>query len=92
MRRRLSPEVRRAQILDAALAVFAERGYAAARMEDIGQRCELSKSGLYAHFTGKEEVFAALLTRAGGAGPGPPASSPATERRATGGLASGAAL
>lgn len=63
MRRRLSPEVRRAQILDAALAVFAERGYAAARMEDIGQRCELSKSGLYAHFTGKEEVFAALLAR-----------------------------
>jgi AcrR family transcriptional regulator len=63
MRLRLPPEVRSAQILDAALAVFAERGYAAARMEDIAQHCGLSKSGLYAHFAGKEQVFAALLAR-----------------------------
>ena len=51
------------QILDAALVEFSERGFAAARMDDIARRCGLSKGGLYAHFAGKEEVFEALLTR-----------------------------
>mgnify|MGYP000511767267 CR=1 FL=1 len=41
-RRRLTPQVRMAQILDAALAEFSERGYAATTMDDIARR-----SGLY---------------------------------------------
>ena len=44
-RRRLAPQVRIAQILDAALVEFSERGFAAATMDDIGRRCGLSKGG-----------------------------------------------
>lgn len=51
------------QILDAALVEFSERGFNAARMDDIASRCGLSKGGLYAHFQGKEEIFKALLAR-----------------------------
>ena len=63
-RLRLPPAVRSQQILDAALVVFAERGYAAARIDDIALRAGLSKGGLYAHFSSKDEVFEALLARA----------------------------
>ena len=63
MRKRLSPEVRVPQILDAALVEFSERGFVAARMDDIAGRSGLSKGGLYAHFQSKEEIFKALLGR-----------------------------
>ncbi|HEY9025875.1 MAG TPA: helix-turn-helix domain-containing protein [Burkholderiaceae bacterium] len=63
-RLRLPPEVRSSQILDAALALFSEHGFAAARMDDIARRCGLSKGGLYAHFASKDEVFEALIARA----------------------------
>ncbi|MHA7598924.1 TetR/AcrR family transcriptional regulator [Alicycliphilus sp. T452] len=62
-RRRLAPQVRIAQILDAALVEFSERGFAATTMDDIGRRCGLSKGGLYAHFASKDEIFEALLHR-----------------------------
>lgn len=62
-RQRLAPEVRVPQILDAALVEFSERGFNAARMDDIASRCGLSKGGLYAHFQSKEQVFKALLAR-----------------------------
>ena len=51
------------QILDAALVEFAERGFTAARMDDIAARCGLSKGGLYAHFQSKDGIFEALLAR-----------------------------
>jgi len=63
-RLRLPPQVRVQQILDGALEVFNDKGYAAARMDDIASRCGLSKGGLYAHFDSKEQVFAALLASA----------------------------
>lgn len=63
MRLRLSPDVRIPQILDAALVEFAERGFAATRMDDIARRSGLSKGGLYAHFGSKDAVFEALLQR-----------------------------
>ena len=62
-RRRLAPQVRIAQILDAALAELSERGFAATTMDDIGRRCGLSKGGLYAHFASKDLIFEALLHR-----------------------------
>lgn len=62
-RQRLAPEVRVLQILDAAMVEFSERGFNAARMDDIASRCGLSKGGLYAHFSSKEQIFKALLTR-----------------------------
>jgi AcrR family transcriptional regulator len=60
---RLPPDLRIAQVLDAALVEFSARGFAATRMDDIARRCELSKGGLYAHFRNKEELFEALLSR-----------------------------
>lgn len=60
-RQRLKPEVRMAQILDAALEAFSQAGYAATRMDDIAQRAGLSKGGLYAHFESKEAIFEALV-------------------------------
>src|SRR4051812_45782018 len=51
------PEERPKQILDAAFAVFAERGLAAARLEDIARRAGLSKGTIYLYFPNKEELF-----------------------------------
>lgn len=71
-RRRLPATVRATQILDAALRVFAEKGIAASRIDDIAAVAGLSKGGIYAHFKSKEEIFEALLTRA----TSPPAAEP----------------
>ena len=51
------PEERPQQILDAALAVFAERGLAAARLDDIAKLAGLSKGTIYLYFPNKEELF-----------------------------------
>jgi AcrR family transcriptional regulator len=51
------PEERPRQILDAAFAVFAERGLAAARLDDIARRAGLSKGTIYLYFANKEELF-----------------------------------
>lgn len=51
------PEERPKQILDAALTVFAERGLAAARLDDIAKRAGLSKGTIYLYFPNKEELF-----------------------------------
>ena len=51
------PEERPKQILDAALAVFAERGLAAARLDDVAKLAGLSKGTIYLYFPNKEELF-----------------------------------
>jgi AcrR family transcriptional regulator len=56
-------EVRRAQILEAALECFATRGYHMATMDDLARASGLSKGSLYWHFSSKEEVFLALFDR-----------------------------
>jgi AcrR family transcriptional regulator len=55
------PEERPKQILDAALAVFAERGLAAARLDDIAKRAGLSKGTIYLYFPNKEELFREVI-------------------------------
>jgi len=55
------PEVRRAQILEAALHCFGEKGLHAARMDEIARRSGLSKGAIYFHFASKEEIFLALF-------------------------------
>ena len=61
MTRHLSEIERKAQILRAARAIFIERGYLAARVEDIASRAGLSKGAVYFYFTSKREVFDALV-------------------------------
>ncbi|MDD3352833.1 TetR/AcrR family transcriptional regulator [Zoogloea sp.] len=60
-RKRLTPDTRIPLILDAALTEFSNQGYSATRVDDIATRAGLSKSGFYAHFSGKDQVFEALL-------------------------------
>jgi TetR/AcrR family transcriptional regulator, mexJK operon transcriptional repressor len=54
-----SPKVQ--QILAAARAVFMAEGYGAASMDAIAREANVSKATLYAHFSGKEELFAAVI-------------------------------
>lgn len=56
-------EARAPEILDAALACFSERGFAATRMEDIARRAGISKGTIYLYFDSKESVFKALAQR-----------------------------
>lgn len=60
-RRRLKPEQRRAQILEAARRLFVEGGYEGTRVEDILGELSLSKGGFYHHFASKDEVLEALV-------------------------------
>lgn len=62
-RTRAPREVRRVQILDAALRCFSDSGYHAASMDDLVRASGLSKGSLYWHFESKEEVFLALFDR-----------------------------
>jgi AcrR family transcriptional regulator len=51
----------RQRILDVALELFAERGYAGTSVADITKRLGISKAALYHHFTAKGEILEALL-------------------------------
>jgi len=54
-------EARPEEILAAALASFAERGFAATRLEDVAARAGISKGTLYLYFGGKEKLFEAVV-------------------------------
>ena len=63
-RRRRRKEARPEEILSAALESFAERGFAATRIEDVAARAGISKGTLYLYFDGKEELFKAVVRQA----------------------------
>lgn len=52
---------RRAQILDAAAGLIAERGLAGVRLEDLGKAVGISGPAVYRHFANKEAVLEELL-------------------------------
>src|SRR3990170_738491 len=54
-------EDRPREICTAALEVFAEKGFAAARLEEIARRAGVSKGTLYLYFKDKEELFRAVV-------------------------------
>lgn len=58
---RLTTEVRRQQILDAALIEFTALGFTAASISKIASRAGTSKANLYVHFDNKDEIFETLL-------------------------------
>lgn len=57
-------EDRPAEILAAALVCFAERGYAATRLDDVARRAGVTKGTLYLYFPNKEELFKAVVRQA----------------------------
>lgn len=54
-------EDRPREICAAALEVFAEKGFAAARLEEIAKRAGVSKGTLYLYFEDKEQLFRAVV-------------------------------
>ena len=50
----------RRRLIEAAGAVFARRGYAAASVEEIAREAGLSTGAIYWHFEGKDELFLAM--------------------------------
>ena len=54
---------RHEKILDAALRVFAKKGYRDAAVDDIAVESRTSKGGVYFHFPGKQAIFLELLDR-----------------------------
>lgn len=54
-------DARPAEILEAALACFAQRGFAATRMDDIAERAGVTKGTLYLYFSTKEDLFKELV-------------------------------
>ena len=59
-RRQHRADATRERLLDAALDVFARKGYHAAGVEDIVEASGSSKGGFYFHFPSKQEIFLAL--------------------------------
>ena len=52
------------EIIAAALHVFAEKGFAAARLDEIAGRAGVSKGSLYLYFATKEALFRAVVEQA----------------------------
>src|ERR671936_1796968 len=55
------PEERPQQIIEAAFDVFAERGLAGARLEEIAKRAGVSKGTIYLYFPNKEALFCEMI-------------------------------
>jgi AcrR family transcriptional regulator len=60
-RKRLTAEARREAILDAALEVFARRGYNGSSIDEIAQTAGISKALIYEHFPSKRELHVSLI-------------------------------
>ncbi len=50
-------EAKRARIVEAAIGHFAERGYSAARVEDIAAQLGIAKGSVFQHFKSKDGLF-----------------------------------
>ena len=59
-RRRQKAE-RPAQLLEAAFALFLERGFAATRIDDIAERAQVSKGTVYLYYPSKEALLTAAV-------------------------------
>jgi AcrR family transcriptional regulator len=57
-------DARPGEIVAAALHLFAERGYAATRLDDVAAAAKVSKGTLYLYFANKEELFRAVVREA----------------------------
>lgn len=58
-----SRELTRGRLLDAAEEVFARRGFHGASVEEVAEEAGYSKGAVYSNFSGKEDLFFALLDR-----------------------------
>lgn len=63
MSRAQRKEVTRELLLDAAIRVFAEKGYHGASLDDVADAAGFTKGAVYSNFTRKADLFRALMTR-----------------------------
>ena len=54
-------EARPGELLDAALHLFVEKGYAATKVDEVASRAGVSKGTLFLYFSSKEELFKAVV-------------------------------
>jgi AcrR family transcriptional regulator len=64
VRRRLTPDARRAELLRAGEAVFTSRPFDEVSIEDIAEAAGVSKNLLYHYFSGKRELYLATIRAA----------------------------
>lgn len=57
-------QARPGEIVQAALDVFAEKGFAAAKLDEIASKAGVSKGALYLYFETKEDIFRAVVREA----------------------------
>ena len=60
-KQRRAPTERPQEILEAALALFVEKGYAATRLDDVAMRAGLSKAAIYLYFDNKMALFQGVI-------------------------------
>ncbi|MDX9999416.1 MAG: TetR/AcrR family transcriptional regulator [Phenylobacterium sp.] len=56
-------DARPAEIVAAAFEVFAEKGFARAKLDDIARRAGVSKGAVYLYFETKEDIFRAVVAQ-----------------------------
>lgn len=61
VKRERRKEARPGELLDAALDLFVEKGFAATRSEEVAARAGVSKGTLFLYFPSKEELFKAVV-------------------------------
>ncbi len=61
VRKRIPKEQRKAEILDAAVKVFAEKGYRNASITDINEAAGIARGTFYLYFDSKKDVFLELV-------------------------------
>ncbi|MCW5736470.1 MAG: TetR/AcrR family transcriptional regulator [Enhydrobacter sp.] len=63
-KQRRAPAKRPGEILEAALALFVEKGFAATRLDDVAARAGLSKAAIYLYFEDKTALFQGVVRQA----------------------------
>jgi AcrR family transcriptional regulator len=54
-------DARPAEIIDSALSLFVEKGYAATRLDDVAKAAGVTKGTVYLYFASKEDLFKAVV-------------------------------
>lgn len=65
IRTRLTPDERRAQLLDAAIALFAEKGFGEAKHADIARRVGVSTAATFVYFPTREALLHGVIDEIG---------------------------
>ncbi|MHB8767067.1 MAG: TetR/AcrR family transcriptional regulator [Deferrisomatales bacterium] len=64
-RKRLQPDLRKRQILEAAVRLFFEAGYEGASLRDLAARVGINKATIYHYFESKEEILFHIVREVG---------------------------